>query len=292
MKSVIYYKDIPSFVCKIINHIGFQYDIIYVKKLYKNQIDIENNYQQKIKNYLDCYIYLLNNTSITIRKELIEKSIFILNNQKVKLENVDKNIKEFLSIKKKIDLDKIIKLASDLSLNIKLKTDCYIYYFMILNYLLIYYGYNAIKLFEKDLVIFDEEYKKYKNNENNNLKQFILRKINESKKLDKNYYKELKEIKLEEIISYIKDNEDYIKGKFKIDSLALFGSFVKNEDSIDSDIDVIVIFDEFTPLIKKLNYIEELKEMLFVKFKRLVDVHEERDIISDIRLIKNNIKIF
>lgn len=292
MKSVIYYKDIPSFVCKIINHIGFQYDIIYVKKLYKNQIDIENNYQQKIKNYLDCYIYLLNNTSITIRKELIEKSIFILNNQKVKLENVDKNIKEFLSIKKKIDLDKIIKLASDLSLNIKLKTDRYIYYFMILNYLLIYYGYNSIKLFEKDLVIFDEEYKKYKNNENNNLKQFILRKINESKKLDKNYYKKLKEIKLEEIISYIKDNEDYIKEKFKIDSLALFGSFVKNEDSIDSDIDVIVIFDEFTPLIKKLNYIEELKEMLFVKFKRLVDIHEERDIISDIRLIKDNIKIF
>ena len=51
----------------------------------------------------------------------------------------------------------------------------------------------------------------------------------------------------EEIKKIINEHKNILK-KYKVKSIALFGSFVRNEQKGDSDIDFLIVFDEGTTL--------------------------------------------
>jgi predicted nucleotidyltransferase len=51
----------------------------------------------------------------------------------------------------------------------------------------------------------------------------------------------------EEIIKFLKDNQSYLKEKFFVTELGLFGSFARNEQKENSDIDILVEFAPNTP---------------------------------------------
>lgn len=48
------------------------------------------------------------------------------------------------------------------------------------------------------------------------------------------------------ILNYLKEHYFEFKDKYGIDSLYLFGSFARNEQSVDSDIDLLVEFKKNT----------------------------------------------
>jgi len=83
------------------------------------------------------------------------------------------------------------------------------------------------------------------------------------------------EITKEDILQYLKEIKPYFKQK-GISSLALFGSYTKNDTNIYSDID-IAIKKETTYLKSHQAYeyftiINELKNLLIQKFKKPVDI--------------------
>jgi len=51
----------------------------------------------------------------------------------------------------------------------------------------------------------------------------------------------------EEIKKIINEHKNILK-KYKVKSIALFGSFVRNEQKEDSDIDFLIVFDKGTTL--------------------------------------------
>ncbi len=51
-----------------------------------------------------------------------------------------------------------------------------------------------------------------------------------------------------EVLKYLKENKEYLKNKYGIKSIALFGSVAREEDKKNSDIDLLVEFDESYPL--------------------------------------------
>jgi len=86
-----------------------------------------------------------------------------------------------------------------------------------------------------------------------------------------------------EILNELSKNKSYIEQHFEVDKIGLFGSYAKNKQTEDSDIDIYVEFKHktFDNLAGLWNYLEELyhkKIDLFHKHK-----NNNKVIISNIQ---------
>jgi predicted nucleotidyltransferase len=68
-----------------------------------------------------------------------------------------------------------------------------------------------------------------------------------------------------EIISILEDIKSYLVEKFKISEIGIFGSYVKNLNNAESDVDVLVDFSEPISFFKFLELEEYLENILQVK---------------------------
>ncbi len=73
-----------------------------------------------------------------------------------------------------------------------------------------------------------------------------------------------------EIIQYLKKNKSFLQKKFYCDEIGLFGSFARNEQTENSDIDILVVFKNETPDLYSIQ--NELKEFLKLQFGREIDI--------------------
>ena len=290
----VYFKEIPSFITTISNHLGYQIQILQVKDMFSLNYEVYSKEEEKVKDYLDTYFFLLNNSCNAINERIINKSLFLLTNKRVNQEKVKTILTKFYSIKEEINISKIIKLSFETSNLVKNKKDKYIYFLMLINYLLLHYNFKAIKYFSDDFSTLDEVINKYKENEKELLETYITLKEAMSKNLDEDYYKNLRKVSLKDITSYLYENKEILQKKYQVESIAIFGSFAKEKERLDSDIDLIVRFERFIPLLKRNRYKEEIQEMIYQKFDRFSDIHIESELINEnnIKTFKDNIKIF
>lgn len=73
-----------------------------------------------------------------------------------------------------------------------------------------------------------------------------------------------------EILQFLKENKSYLREQFHCSEIGLFGSFARNEQTEQSDIDIVVVFEPET-----LNLYEverALKLYLEKSFQREVDI--------------------
>ena len=84
-----------------------------------------------------------------------------------------------------------------------------------------------------------------------------------------------------QIITFLKQNKQQIKDRYKVNKIALFGSFARNEETKDSDIDILV---DMTP---SFDNFYDLKYFLEDEFQRKVDLGKEKNMRL---LIKDKIK--
>lgn len=292
-KREIYFKDIPSFISKIVDHLGYQIHIMQIKEMYSGTLEVYSQEEEKIKDYIDTYFYLLNNTSNCISERIINKSFYILTNKKVNKEKVLNILKEYHSIKEKLNLAKIIKYSYLISLLVRNKKDQYIYFLMMINYFLAYNHYKLIKIMPNEFEEYDKVKKEYEKGNLKPLEDFIIYKETISKVIPENYYQNLKEVDLLDVFAFIIENKEELKTKYRINHLSIYGSFVRGKQRIDSDIDLIVKFKEYTSLLETFKYKKEIEKMMFNKFHRFCDVHIEREKIdyNKINIFKDNIKV-
>lgn len=74
----------------------------------------------------------------------------------------------------------------------------------------------------------------------------------------------------EEIIKFLKENQPYLRNKFSVIEIGLFGSFARDEQNENSDIDILVVFSQGT--IDLYDKEQKLKEYLTNHFNRKVDI--------------------
>ena len=76
-----------------------------------------------------------------------------------------------------------------------------------------------------------------------------------------------------EILNYLQANKNYFESKFKIKKIGIFGSYARNEQTEESDIDILVLFDENADnLFGKRS---ELRDEIKAHFGKDVDVCHE-----------------
>ena|ERR1035437_3184214 len=68
-----------------------------------------------------------------------------------------------------------------------------------------------------------------------------------------------------QISSILKENLPYIKNKYKVEALDIFGSYVRKEDTDNSDIDLLVSFSDPPSLIKFIELENYLSGLIGIK---------------------------
>jgi len=70
---------------------------------------------------------------------------------------------------------------------------------------------------------------------------------------------------LDEIKRVLRNHKSVLKDKYNVNTLGIFGSYVRNEQSTDSDLDVLVDFTAPISLFEFIDMEEELSKLLGVK---------------------------
>lgn len=82
----------------------------------------------------------------------------------------------------------------------------------------------------------------------------------------------------QDILKFLSDNKEYLQKHFQLSKIGVFGSFARDEQNGDSDIDLLI---ERTPDAKNIFDSDwELQELLKKQFNRGVDICEEKYIKS------------
>ena len=68
--------------------------------------------------------------------------------------------------------------------------------------------------------------------------------------------------KVDEIKSILEENKDIIRDKFKVDEIGIFGSYVRGEQTDESDVDILVTFKEPIDFFIFLHLEEYLSELI------------------------------
>lgn len=84
------------------------------------------------------------------------------------------------------------------------------------------------------------------------------------------YTKKQKMTTASEILSFLKANRSVLKEKFHCEEIGLFGSFARNEQQDQSDVDILVQYEANTFDLYTVE--QDLKNYLQVNFNRKVDV--------------------
>lgn len=78
----------------------------------------------------------------------------------------------------------------------------------------------------------------------------------------------------QEILDFLKSNQTYIKKHYSLTKIGLFGSFARDEQRSDSDVDLLIEIENNTPNISDLKH--SLSDYLAKAFGRNVDIAREK----------------
>ena len=113
------------------------------------------------------------------------------------------------------------------------------------------------------------------------VEEFIIELIKDSKYQDKDYYTNLMPLDFNTLLSYLINNKNLLINKYKMKSLYIFGSYYLKTNRFDSDIDLYVIFSLDVPFIEKEKIVKEVKDVLFNHFRRFIDIEEIFEVPSN-----------
>ncbi len=80
----------------------------------------------------------------------------------------------------------------------------------------------------------------------------------------------------ESILQYLREIEAFFRSEFHVSIIGIFGSFARNEQRPDSDVDILVELDSNASNVFDLKW--ALRELMKQKFAREVDICNARHI--------------
>jgi predicted nucleotidyltransferase len=70
---------------------------------------------------------------------------------------------------------------------------------------------------------------------------------------------------LQEIIQILKEHREELRGTYKVKRLKVFGSYAKNKQTENSDLDLVVSFEETPTLLEFIDLKEYLEDITGIK---------------------------
>lgn len=267
-------------LCKMIN-LDIDYD--ECKNIMQGYKTVITNNEKKVKNIYDSLNYLLAQKENNIDDSIIKKWYFILYEKQI---NTILTIKIINSIYN-LNNETIIENIENTIKEIKEFSNDIIICLQWLYYLLYKNGYTTLLLNKNEVFLLQNEL----NKDNKISKETILKLILTQQVI---YEPNNRKITKQEIIKEILINENTFKDYLKISHISLFGSFSKDEDTLESDIDLLVSFEDVSSYSQKKSRVTLLKDILEKSLGRQIDVLEISNNIdhNTYYAIKTAIKIY
>lgn len=92
---------------------------------------------------------------------------------------------------------------------------------------------------------------------------------------------ETENVTQQQILSFLKENISEWRKLYSIEKIGIFGSFARNEQTSDSDIDIIIKFSENPKNV--FNSKNKIREVIEDKFKKKVDLANEQYLKPHVR---------
>lgn len=94
---------------------------------------------------------------------------------------------------------------------------------------------------------------------------------------------------LDEIVKVLKEHKPLLEHKYHVSTLGIFGSYVRNEQAEDSDLDVLVDFAAPIGLFEFIDLEEELSELLCARVdlvsRTALKPYIGRRILSEVQIV-------
>ena len=267
-------------LCKMIN-LDIDYDECKnIMQGYKSSI---TNNEKKVKNIYDSLNYLLAQKENNIDDSIIKKWYFILYEKQINTILTIKIINSIYNLNKETIIENIENTIKEIKEFSNDDVIClqWVYYLLYKN------GYTTLLLNKNEVFSLQNEL----NKDNKISKETILKLILTQQVI---YEPSNRKITKQEIIKEILINENIFKDYLKISHISLFGSFSKDEDTLESDIDLLVSFEDVSSYSQKKSRVTLLKDILEKSLGRQIDVLEISNNIdhNTYYAIKTAIKIY
>ncbi len=243
---------------------GVKMDHEKYKKIIFDQIQIESNEEKQIKNFSDSYLYLLNNTNQNLSYDLLENSYYLLSHKKLKKKHCEEILKHYYQ--NKDDISYLIASKLHILIQNIIHFNKIEFAFMITNFVLIQKGRAAVipKFSNKT-------YKEYLQNNDSN----ALSKLFSQNGRIINVELNTNTISKVEIIRKIRGLKNLLIKQYGVKQLYLYGSYAKQNENTQSDIDILIQFNlSIDEKEKKIAAIQETIQRLLGKKIDLIDFDE------------------
>ncbi len=78
----------------------------------------------------------------------------------------------------------------------------------------------------------------------------------------------------DEILNFLQENRSLLSQQYHVSKIGLFGSFARNEQNENSDVDLVIELEENTQNVYELK--NALRQFLSTSFERSVDIAREK----------------
>ena len=282
-KRVLVRKKIANFLEKALRYCGYDFDHDVFKKIIYSEDEYRTPVEEKIKSSYDAYIYLLSNDRNKISRSLWKRFYYIY---------AEEELEQFLSIKlstKYFHINHLAPIEQAIEYHLYVyqelkdlkEEDRFMISLMIFNYILVKNQIPCVQIFKKDIKEYVKARDSFFSGDKKPMLEFTLNLLKNNPYMDKQFYKDLIPVTLSDIIQFVEEKKEEFKTKYQIKGLWIHGSITKRIERIDSDIDFFVEMSLDLLNEEKLALIEDLKQVFFDKFKRMVDLHEIVEYLDD-----------
>ncbi len=289
-KETIVRKRVTNFIEKMFNFMDFDFKHDTFKSIVYGEEAYVSNLEEKFKRVYDSFLYLILNRKNQLSTYVLNAFFQIYFGYTIEEAKVLRLCNTFYFFYDENPIDKAILFSFHIYNEFEefAYPDKVFLSLIFFNYCLFTREIPCIQFLTSDIKKFVdllEEYKQEKDMQH--LYLFILEVFDKQKFQDKAYYANIEELNVKEIFSKIYVDKEFLKLKFKIKNIFLFGSFSKGKQRKDSDLDFLVFFDLDLLVDEKESLKKELERYLYEIFHRFIDIHEVSNYLTEENLIRN-----
>jgi len=214
------------------------------------------------KEIIDTYTYLMNNINSNIDIPLFVKSYFLLTNKRISKKNAYKLVAIYYMYKNCNVVELLSFLLEEINKIIRSRK---------LEYSLLFINYFFKKTDDSEIEIYQSMFNSLRTMfscKENILSSLLMLKRSLNYKREQRFCN----IKKQDILDFFHFNKSDIRDRFLIKRLFLFGSFSENMHHDQSDLDLLVVFDDSITSSEKIMLSKNLEKYIEEKLKIQTDV--------------------
>lgn len=288
--ELIVRKRKSTFLERLLQYLGYDFSHDRYKSIIYAEASTETKQEETIKNYYDAYTYLLSNHQNVFTTEVLRRFLYIIEGKDID-ESVSIRICNLFCYTADIpSLERAIRFHALAYMQLpEFEEEVrYLISLMLFNFAIVKSGIPSISMTRNQYILHKSALDEYKNGNVIPLFELMNSAVKNAKVQKKSYYKNLLDLSTEEVCNKILDDYDMLTTQHKVESISLYGSFSKNKQRLDSDIDIMIVFQKFLPEDEKQKSIDYLSQHYFDIFHRYIDICEVSRYLSDNMLKETN----